>query len=171
MVLLTLLKTFWKPLLAFAVVALLVWQVWSAVRDYGQERYDAGYSTRSAEYKAAEDKQKDQHIINVEKREVRTNELVTDLGQKLDAIAARPVGKPVWMCPQPASVSTNPGPAPDVSTSRADEEAQSRPPGQVRDIGPGTRDILDDGDSAIEQLTSLQAWVTRECLRPPTLPN
>lgn len=167
-VILSFLKAYWKPIALALIVLAAVWSVHSAITNYGQARYDAGYATREAEYAAARQKQADQQIKDAEKREVRNNELVADLGQKLDAIAARPAGKPVWMCPPPARVPAAPGPATADSTASAHEAEAGKPAGAVRDIGPGTRAILDDGDAGLEELATLQAWVVRECLRPPS---
>lgn len=168
MVALEILRRFWKPLLALLIVVLAVWRVVTAIADYGDRKYTEGYDKREAEYADVRAEQAASQAKNEERREVRTNELVTDLGEKLDAIDARPAGPPVWMCPQLTGVPADTRPASEDSPASAHEASQGESAGAIRDIGPGTRTILDDGDSAIEQLTALQQWVTRECLRPPS---
>lgn len=171
MVALALLKAYWKQIALLVLVGLLVWRVWSAITSYGQEQYTAGYDRRESEYAAAKEKQRVDHIAEMKRQEKVSNEIVTDLQSKLDAINDRPPGKPVWMCKQPASVPGTTGPAPHVNSPGADEETQSGSSQQVRDIGPGTRAILDDGDAAIEELNALQDWTVSNCLAPASRSN
>lgn len=157
-------KRWWKPIALVLVAGAVVWYVWSSITTYGQERYDAGFANRDAQYKDELQKLQAQYVKQVETLQRTNHELSTTYASELAAIRDRPAGKPVWMCDAPASgVPKAPGAGSTAGTDGT--SAQGLPEAPRRDIGPFLYGEADDADALAAQLSTLQEWVDRVCVK------
>lgn len=161
-------KKYWKPIALVLTTLAVVWYVWSAITNYGQERYDAGFALRDQQYRVELDKLREQYRVKLETMQRTNDEIVTKLNSAQADIRNRPPGRPVWVCDAPAiGVPVTPG---DSGARGADgAPAQGLPQAPGRDLGPFFYHEADDADSIAVQLELLQEWVSKTCLSQDNL--
>lgn len=167
--LLPFLKRWWKQILSVALLATLTWYVWSAITTYGQERYDAGFAQRDAQYKTELDKLRDDYVKQIENLQKVNNELSTSYQGVLADIRDRPAARTVRVCnnPAPGGVSEAPGTSASGGPHGAPAEGLPQTPGP--DIGPFLYGEADTADALAAQLEHLQIWVRQVCQSPDRL--
>jgi hypothetical protein len=161
-------KKFWKPIALALAVGAVVWYVWSAITTYGQERYDAGFAKRDAQYQTELDKVKQDYVRQIENLQKVNNALSTSYQGALTAIRDRPAPRTVRVC------NSTPGSVPEASgtgaASGSDGPAKEGLPQTAGpDIGPFLYGEADTADALAEQLAHLQSWVAQVCVNPDRL--
>lgn len=161
--LLPLCKKYWKQIALVIAVAGAIWYVWSAITTYGQERYDAGFAKRDAQYKDELQKMQDEYVRQIEHLQEVNNELSTSYSTALADIRKRPPGRAVWVCDAPASgVPKAPGTGATAGANGAASQGLQEAP--RRDLGPFFYHEADDADALALQLETLQSWVSQVCV-------
>lgn len=161
--LLPFLKRWWKQIALVLIAAGAVWYVWSAIATYGQERFDAGYAKRDAQYRDELEKVRSGYIKQIENLQRTNNELSTSYQNQLADIRSQPTPRTVRVCESaPGSVPATSGVDSPSGSDAAPSEGLPQAPGP--DIGPFLYGEADTADALAAQLEHLQEWVSRVCM-------
>lgn len=161
--LLPLAKKHWKPIVTALAVGAVIWYVWSSITTYGQERYDAGFAKRDAQYRDELEKVRSGYIRQIENLQRTNNELSTSYQNQLADIRSQPAPRTVRVCESaPGSVPATPGVDPSSGSDATPSEGLPQAPGP--DIGPFLYGEADTADALAAQLEHLQEWVSRVCM-------